>query len=280
MVHRHTGSIRVRGMSTANSSNGPLYIIDGVPTDKLPSLTNWSLGWAHCYSLPREWSLSAGGELVQKPYGGLKGLRTQTVFSREGFTLDGSLDLDPVRGDAVEVCGEFEAGNGSFGFELFRGGGGCARIFYATASGEIEADLSSLPRIPNDGGIYDGVYRCALPVGPDAGSVVKLNVFLDHSILDIFVNDRWATSVRVFPTDDAGAEVAAFSEGEVKVGSLSAWILDIEASGSSVETVDMTVTGLAPSCLYDMSGRSFPHGMTDSLNPGIYVGNGGKILVR
>ena len=27
-----TGSIRVRGMSTANSSNDPLYIIDGVPT--------------------------------------------------------------------------------------------------------------------------------------------------------------------------------------------------------------------------------------------------------
>lgn len=30
-----TGSIRVRGMSTANSSNDPLYIIDGVPTDNL-----------------------------------------------------------------------------------------------------------------------------------------------------------------------------------------------------------------------------------------------------
>lgn len=30
-----TGSIRVRGMSTANSSNEPLYIIDGVPTDNI-----------------------------------------------------------------------------------------------------------------------------------------------------------------------------------------------------------------------------------------------------
>lgn len=30
-----TGSIRVRGMSTANSSNDPLYVIDGVPTDNL-----------------------------------------------------------------------------------------------------------------------------------------------------------------------------------------------------------------------------------------------------
>lgn len=30
-----TGTIRVRGMSTANSSNDPLYIIDGVPTDNI-----------------------------------------------------------------------------------------------------------------------------------------------------------------------------------------------------------------------------------------------------
>ena len=30
-----TGSIRVRGMSTANSSNDPLYILDGVPTDNI-----------------------------------------------------------------------------------------------------------------------------------------------------------------------------------------------------------------------------------------------------
>lgn len=30
-----TGSIRIRGMSTTNSSNDPLYIIDGVPTDNI-----------------------------------------------------------------------------------------------------------------------------------------------------------------------------------------------------------------------------------------------------
>ena len=30
-----TGTIRIRGMSTANSSNDPLYIVDGVPTDNI-----------------------------------------------------------------------------------------------------------------------------------------------------------------------------------------------------------------------------------------------------
>ena len=32
------GSIRVRGMSTANSSNSPLYIIDGIPTDNMDGI--------------------------------------------------------------------------------------------------------------------------------------------------------------------------------------------------------------------------------------------------
>ena len=32
------GSIRVRGMSTANSSNNPLYIIDGIPTDNMDGI--------------------------------------------------------------------------------------------------------------------------------------------------------------------------------------------------------------------------------------------------
>ena len=30
-----TGSIRIRGMATVNSSNDPLYIVDGVPTDNI-----------------------------------------------------------------------------------------------------------------------------------------------------------------------------------------------------------------------------------------------------
>lgn len=42
--------------------------------DKLGSQENWNLGWAHCYSLPREWSLDSNGNLVQRVSGNVNPL--------------------------------------------------------------------------------------------------------------------------------------------------------------------------------------------------------------
>ena len=51
----------------------------GIVPDKLPTQTNFEMGWAHNYSLPREISLAADGSLVQKPYSGLSAMRTETL---------------------------------------------------------------------------------------------------------------------------------------------------------------------------------------------------------
>ena len=47
-------------------SHGGKTILLGIVPDKLPSDENYKLGWAHCYSLPREISLASDGTLVQK----------------------------------------------------------------------------------------------------------------------------------------------------------------------------------------------------------------------
>lgn len=122
-------------------------------------------------------------------------------FSRSAFSLNGILELGNVKGRELELQGVFEVGNEAFGFNIFSNGSSAAVISYNPASGEIIADFSNLARLQNDNGVYDGIYRCPLPQRPTAGSDLKINVFVDHSILDIFVNDRWATSIRVFPTD-------------------------------------------------------------------------------
>lgn len=209
----------------------------GIVPDKLPSETNWRLGWAHCYSLPREWSLAADGSLVQRPYSGLADMRTATSFLRSDFTLSGSVDMSPVAGRSVELCGEFVVGSSQFGFKIFKNGAAEGSIYYNPATGELVADFSALPRLINDGGVYDGVYRASLPVRPAAGSTLKINAFVDHSIVDIFVNDTWATSVRVFPTDTDGINIEAFSTGTTDVRRLRAWQLSVYGSGSGVESV-------------------------------------------
>ena len=52
----------------------------GIVPDKLPGAENYRLGYAHTYGLPREISLDAQGNLVQKPFEGLKAMRSEVSY--------------------------------------------------------------------------------------------------------------------------------------------------------------------------------------------------------
>ncbi len=259
----------------------------GIVPDKLSSANNWNLGWAHCYSLPREWSLGSDGTLIQKPWESLTGLRTSTTFSRTDFDLNGAIDLSPVKGRAVELCGTFTVGTTPFGFNIFKNGSAKGSITYNPASAELIVDFSSLTRLINDGGVYDGVYRCTLPQRPKRGSDLKINVFVDHSIVDIFVNDSWATSIRVFPTDSNADGIEAFANAVVKVKDLKAWILDPKASSAGVDDIiaDSIGDDDATVDVYSLSGVRLRSGVnrdeaTAGLPAGFYIVGGRKVTVR
>lgn len=260
-------------------------IVLGIVPDKLASIDNWRLGWAHCYSLPREWSLSADGTLLQKPYEGLTGMRTATMFSKADSELSGEWNLSPVTGRAVEISGVFEVGTSEFGFKVFKSGSGEGVIRYEPATGEIVADFSGLRRLVNDGGVYDGVYRCPLPERPVAGSDLKINIFIDHSILDIFVNDKWATSIRVFPTEPDADGIEAYCTGSVQVKDLKAWVLDAKSSSAGVGMLPSDgISGTPDSDIYTLSGTKISPANADALPQnlptGIYVSKGKKTLIK
>ncbi len=260
-------------------------IVLGIVPDKLPATTNWKLGWAHCYSLPREWSLASDGSLVQKPFEGLKGLRTDEAFSRSRFDLDGAITLDPVDGREVEICAVFEVGTSDFGFNIFKNASAEGRIYYSPSTGELIADFSRLPRIINDQGVYDGIYRCPLPVRPAAGSSLKLNIFIDHSIIDIFVNDLWATSIRVFPTDVDGTDLEVFSNSTVKVNDLKAWVLSPAGGSGYVDDFFNEASNDGPVDVYDLSGVKVRSQVpaseaTAGLPRGFYIAGNRKVIVR
>ena len=242
----------------------------GIVPDKLPTSVNYNMGWAHNYSLPREISLAADGSLIQKPYSGLTGMRTKTTVSRS-LTLNGTESLAPVSGRQIELLGEFTVGDGKMGFNFLKSGSNKASLTYDAASGNLTLDLTTLTRTSNDGGTYSGVYTVALPKRVAAGETLKLHVYLDGSILDIFVNDTWAYSVRLFPNDAAQVEAEAFatvatparinawtldptlepttivvgdvnSDGEVNIADINA-IINIILSGGSSDTADVNEDG-------------------------------------
>ena len=237
----------------------------GIVPDKLPSEANYQLGWAHTYSLPREWSLAADGTLVQKPFSGLRALRSG----------DGSR----AEGRQVETLMEFTVGEGRVGVELLKHGDKSARIFYNPADNTLSVDLTALDRTRNDGGVFDGLYTSALPRTIARGETLTLHCFLDGSVLDIFVGGQWATSLRVFCTDAEARGVAFFNEGTNVVVDQKAWTLDAEGTDAilapATERDRATVADGSAVGTYTLSGQPAPQP-----RKGAYIINGKKVILR
>jgi beta-fructofuranosidase len=203
--------------------NGKTVAIGIVPD----MMDGYSRGWAHTFSLPREWTLDDQNNLVQKPCSELVSSRSATAFSQQNFTFDGSQSLSPVSGKAVELLGEFKISgnnNQTFGFNVRKNGNAAIKIYYQRSNNNIVVDATGVPRMVNDGGRFDGFYSTALPKTFSAGEVIKIHAFIDHSILDIFVNDTWAFSLRIFATD-ADANEVEVSAVNTEVQQVSAWNL-------------------------------------------------------
>ena len=212
--------------------------------------------------------------------------RRERGTGRSPFDPSGTQSLAPVKGRAAELLGVFTIGDASFGFKIFKNGAGEGSITYNPATGTLKADFSRLNRLVNDRGVYDGIYTCTLPEFQKRGTDLKLNIFIDHSIVDIFINDRWATSIRVFPTDTDADGIEAFStNGSTAVKQLNAWTLDSKGqSGIDAVTSDSADPD-APATVYDLSGRLLRSNLplseaTAGLPAGLYIVNGRKTAVR
>ena len=246
----------------------------GIVPDKLPTDENFKMGWAHNYSLPREIMLSPDGSLVQKPYSGLTAMRTLTTVTKD-LTLLGSESLSPVSGRQIELQAEFTVSNGSCGFHFLKSADKQATLSYDPATGLLTLDYTTLSRISTD----NGKWSAALPKKPATGQTLKLHVFLDGSIADIFVNDTWAFSVRLFPTDPAAVEAEVFADASTPV-KVSAWQLDAK---QATDGIRYSTPSVAPggfpagnSNISDLQGRC----LTAIPQKGLYILNGKKYVRR
>lgn len=270
-------------------------IMLGIVPDKLATNVNCDLGWAHFYSLPREISLDEAGNLVQKPYSGLTALRNKEGFSEGDFVLEGTKTLTDIGGSTIEVDGRFIVGDNPFGFNLFKNGSNQVKVVYSPADNRLQVITSTLPRTENDSRSFNGVYPAILPEKPEPGSEMKLNIFVDGSIMDIFVNDKWATSIRIFPKSSEQGGVEVFAEnGPVNVKSVNGWNLvgSSYTSSSSDDNPWSGSTGIEEILdnlpefvdVYNLNGvivkRKVPSAeIFSNLSKGIYIINGHKIAL-
>lgn len=269
-------------------------VLIGIVPDLLPTSENCKLGWAHNYSLPREISLDENNQLVQKPFEGLKELRSQEGYSAKSLNLDGVKTIEGIGGRQFEVKGEFTVGNVPFGFNIFKNAAGKASITYLPASNKLEVNFMKLNRKVNDANIFGGVYSAELPEAVEPGSKLTIDVWVDGSILDLFVNDKWATSIRVYPTDSDADGVEVFADGgNVNVNSVEGWLLGENAyeggPGSDVDDpngIDEILQDLPEYVnVYGINGTLVRRNVKSSealhgLPKGIYLVGSHKIIIR
>jgi len=197
-------------------------------------------GWNQIMSLPRLLTIGDDGDLRQQPAGDYASLRGAEVKVGEtALPANQEVVLNGVAGRSLELMAEIDA-KGASTIELnalrspnreeytrivcypnrgfhYRSRGG--RPGQATTVILDNANSSALPdvmaRPPEQGQVY-------IP----QGETIKLHVFLDHSSVEVFINDRQALACRVYPGREDSVGVSLRSGGrDAVLKSLSAWPL-------------------------------------------------------
>ena len=251
-------------------------LILGIVPDK--GMDDYHEGWSHTYSLPREVTLAPdGNSIYQKPYTGLQAMRTGTKYEKSSYNLNGTESLNPVSGRQFEICGEFTVGNSEFGYRFYGDGNNGAKLYYNPNDNKITLDLNGMARVANDQGVFNGIYSSTLPENIAKGSKMKIQLFVDHCIADIFVNDKWAFSVRIYPTDRNADKVSVFANGNTQVVSLNAWTLDPNLGGTAtgIDQIEANGNAKLSGAVYNLAGQR-----VGADYKGIVIRNGKKFVQK
>lgn len=214
----------------------------GIVPDKLASAVNYDMGWAHNYSLPREWALSSTGSLIQKPYSGLGALRKSTCLNETNTTLNEAKTVNVTNGLQVELDADFTVANSAVGFNLLDG---TLKIFYEPSSNRLVVDMTGAPRRQNDVNVFNGYYASVLPRAISKGSKLNMHVYFDHSILDIFIGDEWASSIRIFPSRQPSNTVQIVGSNGQQVTRAAVYDVETTAKVKNYNLIDPSQTGIS-----------------------------------
>jgi beta-fructofuranosidase len=182
-------------------------------------------GWAGVQSLPRLLGLTHAGELSVRPHPQVDSLRGAGVSYGAIELAPGFTPLQALPGRALELRARFapaaSQGASQYGLRFFCSSDGQeeTRLIYESAGGllRLERDHSSLDPAPD---------RSPLMARPrlSAQEPLDLHVYLDGSVVEVFINERETLSGRVYPArpDSTGAGLFA-SGGRARLLSLEAW---------------------------------------------------------
>lgn len=179
-------------------------------------------GWSGTMSLPRVLSLGADGMLRMNPPKELQTLRyNERTKANVTVQADRELALDGIGGHSMELAVEMTAKDArQFGLKVCCSPDGEEQtlIYYDAAAKKLKVDTgkSSLTEGPKT--------TEAGPFELGAGETLKLHVFVDRSVVEVFADGRQAVMRRIYPSREDSVGVRLFSNGgPANAGKLQAW---------------------------------------------------------
>ena len=200
----------------------------GIVPDTRNSREAWQAGWAHLYGVPRQLTLDAQMNLQQRPLGAL------------------SARFSPLlRSSAPIKLGE--------SWHELAAAGSCLSLELEVVKGKSDAIVIGLRRSPNDqevtllryewktqqvaldrtrSSLNSHVSKNLQTAGyaPREAETLRFHIMLDHSVLEVFLDDRACFSTRIYPVLPESIGVAARAEGgtavlgRISVGTFTAQI--------------------------------------------------------
>lgn len=209
---------------TILNDSGELFVMAWVPGWDRPWLpyereedaTNFPRPWNGCFAIPRHLSLNKEGVLIQRPVDSMKELRMeqQTLGYRElrSYNSTTAVDvLEEIRGNQLELQLEMELGAASF----------CGLNLLCDENGESGLSITWSGDMIN----IDGV-KVPMP-GWTPDDPLKLQVFIDKQVVEVFINDGRYTVSRLLKESHIKGDRIALTRlgGHAALTSLKAWKL-------------------------------------------------------
>ena len=244
------------GPSTPSGLHAPSAVPDGKGGVVVIFNMNQGMptrGWNQIMTLPRRLTLDEDERLLQQPAGDLESLRydhqsidAMTLPANEEIVLDGvggdalelSLEIDPADAPLVELNvlrSPNREEHTRIAFYKHRGNRYRQRLSKTQAMNASSASMAALPQryesLISIDTSYSSILPDALSRAPETAPVfleddepLQLRVFIDRSVVEVFVNGRQCVALRVYPSREDSVGVSLRAQGQAaQLNAFDAW---------------------------------------------------------
>ncbi|NDP27326.1 MAG: DUF4975 domain-containing protein [Flavobacterium sp.] len=220
---------RMLSPSVSLDKDGETIAIAIIP-DLIDSKLQLKHGWTHLYSIPRIWNLE-NGVIYQTPHPSLMKLR-DSLKSIENIMVSSSKNLKLGSGHQIEIVTEIlPLKSNKFGFYIGKNQNNKeeTKLYFDLKKNQLVIDQSNSSETE--------LMEKRIEIGElnlKRNETIKLQLFIDGSVVEGFINDKEAFTTRIFPKFYNSDEIEIFSEdGSIKIESLKLW--NLKSSNSKTD---------------------------------------------